>query len=134
MWFGSHYTAKPGRDNRGRAASPPFTSAVASRCGRLGGDLKMGVYVDDLHDHGWHRGPSCHLIADSVEELIEFAVSIGLRAEWFQPKSSPHFDLTAEARAVAVRHGAVELSRRGLVTKLRELRARTKNAQRIGRT
>ena len=62
----------------------------------------MAVYVDKLIDYGWRHGPSCHLIADSVEELIEFAVSMGLRAEWYQPRSSPHFDLTAEGRAAAV--------------------------------
>jgi hypothetical protein len=87
--------------------------------------ISMAVYVDRLRDHGWHRGPSCHMIADSVEELIEFAVSIGLRPEWFQPKSSPHFDLTADARKLAVRHGAIEVNQRQLVTKLRELREKS---------
>ncbi|NOT47903.1 MAG: DUF4031 domain-containing protein [Acidobacteria bacterium] len=84
----------------------------------------MSVYVDNLRDYGWHRGPSCHLIADSVDELMEFAVSIGLRREWFQPKSSPHFDLTAAGRKVAVEHGAIEISQRDLVKKLREIRAK----------
>jgi hypothetical protein len=51
-----------------------------------------------LVDYSWHRGPSCHLIADSVAELIAFAEQIGLRRDWFQPKSSPHFDLTAAGR------------------------------------
>lgn len=82
----------------------------------------MAVYVDNLRDYGWRHGPSCHLIADSVDELIEFAVSIGLRAEWFQAKSTPHFDLTAEGRELAVRHGAIELDQRGLIKKLREIR------------
>ena len=58
----------------------------------------MAVYVDNLCNWGWHRGPSCHMIADSVSELIEFAISIGLRPEWYQPKSSPHFDLTEASR------------------------------------
>lgn len=84
----------------------------------------MAVYVDNLRDYGWHRGPSCHLIADSVDELIEFAESIGLRREWFQPKSSPHFDLTAVGREIAVSNGAIELDQRQLVKKLRELRAK----------
>ena len=83
----------------------------------------MAVYVDNLCDWGWHRGPSCHLIADSVSELIEFAESIGLRPEWFQQKSSPHFDLTAASRRQAVLRGAVELDRRAVVHKLRQLRA-----------
>lgn len=85
----------------------------------------MAVYVDRLRDHGWHRGPSCHLIADSVSELMEFAVSMGLRPEWFQPKSSPHFDLTAEGRVIAVQNGAIELTQRELVIKLREMRQKS---------
>ena len=84
----------------------------------------MGVYVDKLVDYSWRHGPSCHLIADSVKELMAFAVAMGLRAEWFQPSSSPHFDLTREGRVAAVRHGAIELSNREFVTKIRELRVR----------
>jgi uncharacterized protein DUF4031 len=85
----------------------------------------MAVYVDRIRDYGWRRGPSCHMIADSIEELITFAESIGLRAEWFQPKSSPHFDLTVEFRHLAVRHGAVEIDQRQLVRKLREIREKS---------
>lgn len=83
----------------------------------------MAVYVDGLRDYGWHRGPSCHLIADSVDELIEFAESMGMRREWFQAKSTPHFDLMATARVTAVAMGAIELSYRELISKIRELRA-----------
>ncbi len=82
----------------------------------------MPVYVDNLRDYGWRHGPSCHLIANSVEELLEFAESMGLRREWFQPKSSPHFDLTADGRRIAVEHGAIEIDQRQLVKKLREMR------------
>ncbi|MBK7935473.1 MAG: DUF4031 domain-containing protein [Acidobacteria bacterium] len=82
----------------------------------------MAVYVDNLRDYGWRHGPSCHLIGDSVEELIQFAVRLGMKEEWFQPKSSPHFDLTAEGREIAVRNGAIELNQRELIAKLRELR------------
>jgi len=82
----------------------------------------MAVYVDKLSDWGWRHGLSCHLIGDSVAELVDFAVSIGLRPEWFQPKSSPHFDLTVEKRREAVIKGAVELDRQAFVAKLRELR------------
>jgi len=84
----------------------------------------MAVYVDKLSDWGWRHGLSCHMIGDSVSELVDFAVSIGLRPEWFQPKSSPHFDLTADARADAVKNGAIELERRAFVIKLRELRSK----------
>ena len=84
----------------------------------------MAVYVDKLVDYGWKHGPSCHLIADSVDELIEFAVSMGMRPEWYQPKSSPHFDLNADGRARAIENGATELDSRAFVAKLRELRAK----------
>ena len=82
----------------------------------------MAVYVDKLRDYGWRHGPSCHLVADSVEELMEFAVGMGLQREWFQPKSTPHFDLTAEGRGLAIEHGAIELDQREFVKKIRELR------------
>ncbi len=82
----------------------------------------MAVYVDNLRDYGWRHGPSCHLIADSVEELFEFAVAMGLRREWFQAKSTPHFDLTREGRQLAVERGAIELDNRQLIAKIRELR------------
>ena len=91
----------------------------------------MAVYVDNLREYGWRHGPSCHLIGDSVEELIEFAVGLGMKKEWFQPKSSPHFDLTAEGRTIAVENGAVQLSQRDFVAKLRELRAKRKEALRL---
>ena len=53
---------------------------------------------------------------------MEFAVGMGLRPEWFQAKSTPHFDLTAEGRQLAVEHGAIEIDHRQLVAKIRELR------------
>lgn len=84
----------------------------------------MAVYVDRLIDYSWRHGPSCHLIADSVAELKEFAVQIGMRVEWFQPKSSPHFDLTAAGREAAIANGAIELNLRDFVAKIRELRKR----------
>lgn len=81
------------------------------------------VYVDELRDYGWRLGPSCHLIADTLEELHAFAARVGMKRTWFQYKSlQPHYDLTAKRRAVAVRLGATELGRRDFVNKCRELR------------
>ena len=31
----------------------------------------MAVYVDNLVDYSWRHGPSCHLIADSLDELMK---------------------------------------------------------------
>jgi hypothetical protein len=87
----------------------------------------MAVYVDELKSYPlaqWRHGKACHMIADTIGELKAFAVSIGLREEWFQPKSSTHFDLTEDLRAKAVAAGAIELDRRPFVLKLQELRAK----------
>lgn len=85
----------------------------------------MTIYVDDAYikakvgrlDTRW-----CHMTSDtSKEELIEFAESIGLRAEWFQKGSgmpgSPasrfwHFDVTPGVRVRAIRAGAQECTTR----------------------
>ena len=73
----------------------------------------MAVYVDKLRDWGWRLGPSCHLIADTNEELHAFAAQLSMKREWFQRSASgPHYDLTAFKRAKAVRLGAVELGDR----------------------
>lgn len=89
------------------------------------------IYIDPLLDFGWKlRGypqKNCHMISDtSILELIDFAVSIGLKEKWIQyPKNkiSPvHFDLTKKRRAEAIRKGAKELSRKEFVTLIRELR------------
>lgn len=53
------------------------------------------------------KAGSCHLTADSVEELHEFALRLGLRRDWFQPKSTPHYDLTESRRTKALELGAV---------------------------
>ncbi|HEX6279980.1 MAG TPA: DUF4031 domain-containing protein [Pyrinomonadaceae bacterium] len=93
----------------------------------------MAVYVDGLRDYGWRHGPSCHLIGDSVEELIEFALGMGLRREWFQANSTPHFDLTADGRRLAVELGAIELTNRQLIGKIRELRQKKRLGDELAR-
>lgn len=81
------------------------------------------VYVDELVAYPQAPKPgaeryfgngrqSCHLTADTVEELHVFAARLGLKRAWFQPMSSPHYDLTPNKRALAVKLGAVEVSAR----------------------
>lgn len=85
----------------------------------------MACYVDRCQNHGWHLGPSCHLIADTEAELHELASAVGMKRSWFQGEaSSPHYDLTERRRAAAVLLGAVELDRLSFVCKIRELRAK----------
>lgn len=61
---------------------------------------------------GWRLGPSCHLFADTLEELHAFAARLGMRCSWFQdrPGKLPHYDLTRGRRRVAVHLGAIEAS------------------------
>lgn len=87
----------------------------------------MPVYVDRLLDHGWilrgHPQKSCHMYADTLEELHAMALAIGMKASWFQgpPKHAnlPHYDLTTSRRAEAVRLGAVEHCRHRMVNFMR---------------
>lgn len=83
----------------------------------------MSVYVDQLREWGWSKGASCHLLADTPEELHAFAGKIGMQRRWFQRlASTPHYDLTATRRKRAVLAGAIELDRLELVAKMREIR------------
>lgn len=69
------------------------------------------VYVDGLHS--WWKGRLwCHMFADSLDELHEFASRLNLRRDWFQPDLRlPHYDITATRRAKAVKLGAIEVDR-----------------------
>lgn len=74
----------------------------------------MPVYVDNMRAP--YRGMKmCHMVADSMDELLAMADKIGMKREWFQPLSHPHFDVSLTRRAAAVAHGAIQVDRRGLV-------------------
>lgn len=82
----------------------------------------MSVYVDALIDYGWRLGPSCHMTADTLEELHNMANKIGMKHEWFQisKKGLPHYDLTESRRKKALKLGAIELSRKEWCIKYRK--------------
>jgi hypothetical protein len=82
----------------------------------------MAVYVDPLFNYGWHLGPSCHMFADSLDELHVMAEGIGMKRAWFQNKPGfPHYDLVKSRRDRAVANGAVQHSRAEAVAKWRAL-------------
>ena len=86
------------------------------------------VYVDPiascLASRRWRWDHSCHLYADTAEELHRFAPRLGLRHSWFQAKDDlPHYDLTRGLRALAIRLGAVETDREHVVEYMRRRRA-----------
>lgn len=73
----------------------------------------MSVYVDEVRvwptTIACMRGGSCHLTADTIEELHAFAARIGLRRGWAQVEGHlvPHYDLTPARRVRALDAGAV---------------------------
>jgi Protein of unknown function (DUF4031) len=95
----------------------------------------MAVYVDEAV---WQRRGRrfCHLVADSPEELEDFAARLGLRRAWLQTKPGrpwkDHYDLPAWARAEAVRLGALELTMREMGAHLATRRAA--HRQEVGET
>ncbi|MFD8497985.1 DUF4031 domain-containing protein [Amycolatopsis sp. NPDC059657] len=92
----------------------------------------MTVYVDDFGlpaQVGRVRARWSHLIADSQDELHEFAERLGLRRAWFQdpvingkPKAEPgtrlaenwHYDVTESKRRQAMALGAQPIGWREL--------------------
>ncbi len=92
----------------------------------------MSVYVDELRNYGWRLGPSCHLFADTEDELHAFAARIGMKRSWFQDKSLPHYDLVVSRRTRAVMLGAIEIDRRQVYAMIKKRRAAIlDNAQNI---
>jgi len=79
------------------------------------------IYVDPLMTATWRFKSACHLLADDIKELHKFAQRLGLKRSWFQSGKgkSPHYDLTANKRKLAVKLGAVELTRRETISRLR---------------
>lgn len=90
------------------------------------------VYVDPLREHGNPNAPpcfqgvaSCHMYADSLDELHAAAAHIGLRPAWFQNHPLlPHYDLTAGRRRAAVAAGVVETDFRHMVGHIQAARGR----------
>jgi hypothetical protein len=83
----------------------------------------MAVYVDNMRTV-WRGRLWCHLVADSIEELHEFAKRLGMKRKWFQHTASyPHYDITVEVRVLALELGAIEGNRIQIITCARKLKA-----------
>lgn len=76
----------------------------------------MPVYVDPLVQWGnesspkcFQTQPSCHMYADTLEELHLMAWNIGMKRSWFQgDERLKHYDLVPSRRKMAVKQGAIE--------------------------
>jgi len=85
------------------------------------------VYTDPpmKWPYGGRIVTSCHLTADTLDELHAFAVRIGLRRAYFQNKPGfPHYDLMSErTRKAAADAGAVALTRAEVFARFKARRA-----------
>lgn len=92
----------------------------------------MSVYIDQListkpyfksANERWNWAQSCHMVADSEEELHAFAKRLGLKRQWFQNKHpNPrlwHYDLTTNKRRQALQLGAQEITRQQFTERLK---------------
>ena len=81
----------------------------------------MSVYVDDAFIP-YGRMKMCHMIADTEEELHDIADKIGMRWEWFQTGSYPHYDVSMSKRVLAIELGAIEITTKELIVRIRSNR------------
>jgi len=89
----------------------------------------MAIYIDDARikrslGHSVKRWS--HLVAIPLDEneLTEFADRIGLSREWIQRSSFLHFDVSKPMRKKAIAAGAIAITARQLVEKVRAERSR----------
>jgi hypothetical protein len=73
----------------------------------------MAVYVDNAQ-HPFGRMKMCHMLGDPIGELLQMADLIELDRCLFQPWSHPHFDVSLDYRARAIKAGAILVDRRGI--------------------
>lgn len=83
----------------------------------------MAVYVDNVRIK-WQGNRWCHLVADTLEELHDFARRLGLKRCWFQDMASyPHYDVTIATREKALALGAIDGNRLMIITCARAMKA-----------
>lgn len=81
----------------------------------------MSVYVD-TQKNPFGRMLMSHMLADTPPELHAMAVKLGLKPEWFQKESTPHYDICQAKRKLALELGAIEADRHKVVEIIRKYR------------
>lgn len=71
----------------------------------------MPVYVDDMRAK-YGRMIMCHMFADSTEELVNMARTIGVNPKWIQHPGTvrEHFDVCLSAKKKALTAGAIQIT------------------------
>ena len=75
----------------------------------------MSVYVDDAF-LPFRNMLMCHMIADTTDELIAMARTIGVNTKWIQHANTPreHFDIAKSKRELAIANGAIPYAQSSL--------------------
>ncbi len=87
------------------------------------------IYVDAPE---WKKSPNgrksyAHMVADSLNELHDFAKKIGVKPHFFhRARSGWHYDITSDQHAVAMRNGAVQVASRALLPIAKKLQEKQK--------
>lgn len=77
----------------------------------------MAVYIDN-YEAPFSGMIMCHMIADSRTELLAMVDKIGVQRKWMQKRGTKyeHFDICLSKKILAIRHGAIEISPKELVS------------------
>lgn len=93
----------------------------------------MPVYVDDATYPFQRNGRTmlmCHMVADTLDELHEMAVKLGVRRYFQAHPRHPHYDICNSKREMAISQGAIPVSRRTALSKAQLLAMELDNARR----
>ncbi len=82
----------------------------------------MAIYVDFVQipfkGYKW-----CHMLADSLQELHDFATLIEVDARLFHRNASyPHYDITVQMRETAIAQGAIAADRKKIIECAKKLK------------
>lgn len=82
----------------------------------------MAIYVDFMCIE--HRGYKwCHMLADSLQELHDFAELIDVDKRLFHKTASyPHYDITVAMRLIALENGAIAADRKKIIECAKKLK------------
>jgi len=86
------------------------------------------IYVDSAINP-WKGKKWCHLVADDIQELHDFAVKLGLKREWFQNhRIQPHYDITVSKREKAIKLGAISIETKQMAERVESILKKRRNA------
>ena len=82
----------------------------------------MAIYVDFVQikfkGYKW-----CHMLADNLQELHDFAALIEVDARLFHRDASyPHYDVTVQMRETALEYGAIPADRKKIIECAKKLK------------